>query len=154
MCDGERRVSDRWSINITWINKLMQFLKELFKNYSNTRGNVLLLFFFFFFLLKVSLWILFFMCTYSCKIMSLLALFWASQVVLVVKNLPDSAGEISYIWFDPWSGKSGHIRDAVLIPGLGRSPEGGHGNSSQYSCLENPMDREAWQATIHRVGHN
>ena len=58
----------------------------------------------------------------------------ASQVVPVVKNSPASAGD---------------IRDMGLIPGLGRSPGGGHG--TQYSCLENPMDRGAWQATIHRV---
>ena len=37
------------------------------------------------------------------------------------------------------------------IPGWGRSPGGGHGNPLQYSCLENSMDREAWQATVHRV---
>ena len=36
------------------------------------------------------------------------------------------------------------------IPGSGRSPEGGHGNPLQYSCLENPVDRGAWQATVHR----
>ena len=42
-------------------------------------------------------------------------------------------------------------RDTGLIPGLGRSPGGGHGNPLQYFCLENPMDREAWQATVHRV---
>ena len=45
----------------------------------------------------------------------------------------------------------GDIRDAGLIPGLGRFPEGGHGNPLQYSCLENPMDRGAWQITVHRV---
>ena len=38
-----------------------------------------------------------------------------------------------------------------LIPGLGRSPGGGHGNPLQYSCLENPMDRGAWQDTVHRA---
>ena len=54
-------------------------------------------------------------------------------MALVVKSLPASAGD---------------IRDAGLIPGLGRSPGGGHGNPLQYSCLENPMDREAWQATV------
>ena len=43
------------------------------------------------------------------------------------------------------------IRDMGSIPGLGRSPGGGHGNPLQYSCLENPMDREAWWATIYRV---
>ena len=38
-----------------------------------------------------------------------------------------------------------------LIPGSGRSPGGGHGNPSQHSCLENPMDRRAWRATAHRI---
>ena len=38
-----------------------------------------------------------------------------------------------------------------LIPGLGRSPAGGHSNPLQYSCLENPMDRRVWWATVHRV---
>ena len=47
--------------------------------------------------------------------------------------------------------------DADFIPGLGRSPGGGHGNLLQCSCLGNPMDRGAWQATVHRVrrvGHD
>ena len=54
----------------------------------------------------------------------------------MVKNLPASAGD---------------IRDTGLTPGSGRSPGEGHGNPLQYSCLENPMDRGAWQATDHRV---
>ena len=58
---------------------------------------------------------------------------WASQVALVVKNLPVKAGD---------------IRDAGLIPGLDRSPGGGHGNPFQYSRLENPMDRGAWWVTV------
>ena len=41
--------------------------------------------------------------------------------------------------------------DTGLIPGSGRVPEEGNGNSLQYSCLENPMDRGAWQATGHEV---
>ena len=41
--------------------------------------------------------------------------------------------------------------DPGLIPGLGRSPGGGQGNPFQQSCLENPMDRGAWQATVHGV---
>ena len=49
-------------------------------------------------------------------------------MVLIVKNTPANAGD---------------IRDAGLIPGLGRSPGGGHGNPVQNSCLENPMDRGA-----------
>ena len=43
------------------------------------------------------------------------------------------------------------IRDASSIPGLGRSPERGNGNPLQYSCLENPIDRGAWWATVHGV---
>ena len=59
-----------------------------------------------------------------------------SQVALVVKNLPASAGD---------------IRDVGLISGLGRYPGEGNGNQFQYSCLENHVDREAWRATVHRV---
>ena len=59
-----------------------------------------------------------------------------SQVVLVIKNLPANAGD---------------IRDAGLMPRLARSLAGGNGNLLQYSGLENPMDRRAWQATVHRV---
>ena len=47
--------------------------------------------------------------------------------------------------------------DPGSIPGSGRSPREGNGNPLQYSCLENPMERGAWQATVHgvtRVGHN
>ena len=54
-------------------------------------------------------------------------------MVLVVKNLPTSA------------------EDVGSIPGSGRSPGGGHGNPLQYSGPENPMDRGAWQATVHEV---
>ena len=60
----------------------------------------------------------------------------ASQVALVVKNSPANAGD---------------VRDAGLIPELGRSPGGGNGNPLQYSCLENSMDRGAWWATVHGV---
>ena len=54
------------------------------------------------------------------------------------------------MWFD---GKEStfHAGDLCLIPGLGRSPEKGNGNSLQYSCLENPMDRGVWQAAVHGV---
>ena len=45
-------------------------------------------------------------------------------------------------------------RDTGLIPGMERSLGGGHGNPLQYSCLENPMDREAWQATAHRAAQS
>ena len=52
---------------------------------------------------------------------------------------------------------AGDTRDAGSIPGLGRTAEGGHGIPLQHSCLENPMDREAWWAAVHRlqrVGHD
>ena len=58
----------------------------------------------------------------------------ASQVAVVVKNLPASAGE---------------AREVCLVPGSGRSPGGGDGNLLQYSCLENPMGRGGWWATVH-----
>ena len=46
---------------------------------------------------------------------------------------------------------AGDARDEVSIPGSGRSPGEGHGNSLQYSCLENPMERGTWRATVHEV---
>ena len=49
---------------------------------------------------------------------------------------------------------AGDVRNACLVLGLGRSPGRGHGNPLQYSCLENPMDRGAWQATVHRVAES
>ena len=60
---------------------------------------------------------------------------WTSQVVQVVKNPPDNAGD---------------KKDKGSIPGLERSPGGGHGNPLQYSYLENPMDRGAWRAEGHK----
>ena len=44
-----------------------------------------------------------------------------------------------------------NVGDLGLTPGLGRSPGGGNGNPLQYSCLENPMDREVWQTMVHGV---
>ena len=52
----------------------------------------------------------------------------------MVKNPPANAGD---------------VRDTGPVPGSGRSPGGGNGNPLQYSCLENPMDRGAWQDTVH-----
>ena len=49
---------------------------------------------------------------------------------------------------------SGDVRDVSSIPGLGRFPGEGHGNPLQYSRLENPMDRGAWRATVHRVAES
>ena len=49
------------------------------------------------------------------------------------------------------AGNAVDTEDKDSIPGLGRSPGGGHGNPRQYSCLENPMDRGAWSATVRGV---
>ena len=46
---------------------------------------------------------------------------------------------------------AGATGDAGLIPGLGRSPGGGHGNPLQYPCLENPVNKRAWWATVQRL---
>ena len=48
----------------------------------------------------------------------------------------------------------GDVRDAGLIPGSGRSPGEGHCNPLQYSCLENSLDRGAWQAVVHKVAQS
>ena len=50
--------------------------------------------------------------------------------------------------------KSGDERDLGSDSGSGRSPGGGHGNPLQYSCLENPVDREVWWAAVHRVAQS
>ena len=63
----------------------------------------------------------------------------APQVALVVKNPLANAGD---------------LRDVASMPGLGRSPGEGNGNLLQYSRLENPMDRGAWQVTVHGVAES
>ena len=63
----------------------------------------------------------------------------ASQVELVGKNPSASVAD---------------VRDVGSIPGSGRSPAGGHSNSLQYSCLNNPFDRGVWRATVHGVAKN
>ena len=72
-----------------------------------------------------------YVCIYMCVCVCM-----ASQVGAVVKNPPAGAGD---------------ARDLRLIPGSGRSPEIGNDNPLQYSCLENSMERGAWQATVHGV---
>ena len=69
--------------------------------------------------------------------LSVLLCSWASQVALVVKNLPANAGD---------------VRDTFSIPESGRSPERGHGHPLQYSRLETPRDRGAQRAVFQRVG--
>ena len=93
----------------------MLLIFDLFKFISFWR-NLILLFFTFLMILLIS--------------------FGACQVVLVIKNLSVSVGD---------------IRDPGSIPGLGKSSGGGNGNPLQYTCLENPMDRRACWATVHKV---
>ena len=78
------------------------------------------------------------MCTCMCMCTCLKPAYVdrASQVGLVVKNLPANAGEVG------------------SIPGSGRSPGEGNGNPLQYSCLENSMDRRTWWATVHGVAES
>ena len=64
---------------------------------------------------------------------------WVFPDGSVVKNIPASAGDTG---------------DKGSVPGSGRSPGEGHGNPLQYSCLENPMDRGAWEATVHGVAES
>ena len=64
---------------------------------------------------------------------------WGSQVALMVKNLTANIGD---------------IRNTSQIPGSGRSPGEGHSNPLQYSCLESPLDRGAWRATVHRLSQS
>ena len=60
-------------------------------------------------------------------------------MTVVIKNLPSNTED---------------IRDVGSVPGLGRFSGEGNGNSLQYSCLENPIDKGAWQATVHGVAKN
>ena len=85
----------------------------------------------------VCVYIYIYMCV--CVCVFIIFIYGASQVVLVVKNPPATAGD---------------TRDAGLIPGLGRSSGEKNGNLLQYSCLENSMDRGAWQAAVHGVSES
>ena len=69
-------------------------------------------------------------------LLEVLILFTGFPSGLVVKNSPANAGDAG---------------DACMIPGSGRSPEGGNDNPLQYSCLENPMDIGTWRVTVHGV---
>ena len=73
---------------------------------------------------------------FDAIIYKIVFLFPFLRVALVVKNSPANAGD---------------IKDTGSIPGWGRSPAGGHGNTLQYSCLENFMDRGAWWTIVHGV---
>ena len=102
------------------MNQLYVYIYSLFFGFSSYRGHHRAL--------SSFLWY-----TVGSHLLSILCIVSiASQLVLVVKNLPASAGD---------------TRDMGSIPGSGRSLAVGNGNPLQYSCLENPMDRSIWLAT-------
>ena len=108
------------------MNQLYVYIYSLFFGFSSYRGHHRAL--------SSFLWY-----TVGSHLLSILCIVWiASQLVLVVKNLPASAGD---------------ARDMGSIPEWGRSPREGSGNPLQYSCLENYMDRGAWWATVLGLGH-
>ena len=87
------------------------------------------------------------------------------ELIVILQKFCGAVGDLTFAlvgvfglpqWLD---GKESAFNagDVGSIPGWGRSPGGGHGNSLQYSCLENPMDRGEGRATVHgsqRVGHD
>ena len=85
----------------------------------------------------------------------LFLIFWESTHSFMIKCAsPGLPGRLSS---KESTCNAGATEDAGSTPGSGRSPGGGHGNPLQYSCLENPVDRGPWQATVHsiqRVGHD
>ena len=115
-------------LNIFWIHHMVSYITQgLFSNKLVSKqkgfGEILMLVSNFIVLIFYVEWI------ETCPVA------WgAFQVAVVIKNLPASAGD---------------IREAGSIPGSGRSPGEGSGNPLQYSCLENPMDRRTWWATVH-----
>ena len=90
---------------------------------------------------------------------------WKLNSTCIMKGQPKIGKELMQNWEHPLSLRgclyrsnseestrnTGDTGDARSIPGSGRSPAGGNGNPLQCSCLDNPMDRGAWQATVHRV---
>ena len=91
------------------------------------------------------------------KVQANIWLLWASKLKLTnysrwSNNSTDSSAIVinTDLWVNNPSANAGDIRDMGLIPGSGRSHGGGHGNPLQCSCLENPMNRGAWPAIVHR----
>ena len=81
-------------------------------------------------------------CSWRCCVIHLtynMATHWASQVAVVVKNLPANTED---------------TRDSGSVLRSGRSPGGGNGSPLQYSCLGNPMDSGTWRATVHGVAES
>ena len=76
------------------------------------------------------------------------------QTLLTSNHLPDPIHDMGFPGGSEGNVSAYNARDLGLIPGSGRSPGEGNGNPLQYSCLENPMDGEAWLVTVHGVAKN
>ena len=107
-----------FEISIAFLCHVLNIHKELLSEYVSVYESI--------FFLKT--WILRNMYVYIFGLLS-----------VIVKNLPDNAGD---------------SRDMGLHPGSGRFPGGGNGNPLLYSCLRNPMDRRAWQVTVHGIARS
>ena len=83
--------------------------------------------------------------------------FWGEIKESIFQNIQGSYKAVKESWGFPGGlavkNPPAYTGDAVSIPGSGRSPGEGNGNPLQYSCLGNPMDRGAWQATVHGVAN-
>ena len=76
--------------------------------------------------------------------------YWSNTSLAIAVIFLDGINQVAQMVKNP-TANAGAVREAGLTPGLGGSPGGGHSNAPQYSCLENPMDRGAWRATVHTV---
>ena len=77
-----------------------------------------------------------------------------TQLLLILYLLNPEYRCLRLSWWLVGKGSACNAGDSILIPGLGRSPEEGNGNPLKYSCQENPMDREAWRATVPGITKN
>ena len=97
-------------------------------------------------------WIFFFL--RECKLVEILSLWFSNIYMMIFRGIEHSKG---FLGGSVAMNLPANAGDVGLIPGSGRSSGEGNGNPVQYSCLENPTDREAWQGTVHglvRVGHD
>ena len=139
----------------TLFNKPEYFLEPLtapswIPHYFNTRGR-----------LKTTALYMFMCCISVCQLKNIYVncLVWALNIELLLACswylvLRTKAHYFLILGFPGGSDSKGSAcnpRDLGVIPGLGRSSGGGHGNSLQYSCLGNPMDRGAWWAIVHGI---
>ena len=96
----------------------------------------------------------------NCKLQKTLTIFFLSNYLVPLhfgkgywhsSSIGSSIGIVPQVQYKESACSAG---DKGCIPGLGRSPEEGNGSPLQYSCLENPMDREAWWTVVHGISKN